>query len=481
MKRTAAGDPYRLPARHAAEAVWRADLNRAIRAHQHGDLDTAERLYRQVLARNLAQPDALHFLGVLSHQRGRSDEAVGLIQTALKATPDHPDAHNNLGNIHNECGRLAEAEACYRRALACAPGHADALGNLGMVLEAQERLPDAFAVYGQLLQLAPQAARAHYLMGMFVRKHAEGIEHVEQALTLFRRAFELDVSMLVALEAEGVTLYALQRHEEARQVYRDWLDRDPDNPIPRHMLAACGGAAAPTRADDDYVRAEFDGFAERFDRQLLEKLNYHAPQVLAGALAKLLPPGAACDVLDAGCGTGLCAPLLRPHARHLVGVDLSGGMLEQARRRGGYDELIEAELTAYLQHHPGAFDVVLSADTLVYFGDLVPVLAAMHAALRPGGWLVFSLEALAAEGFALSYSGRYQHARGYVEQTLRDAGFAEIAIAADSLRKEAGQPVASWVVSARRPAPDGIHANEGGQIGSDGGTQAMAPPVAGRR
>ncbi|HET7930249.1 MAG TPA: tetratricopeptide repeat protein [Rhodanobacteraceae bacterium] len=428
---------------------WRADLNRAIHAHQHGDLELAERLYRQVLARNLGQPDALHFLGVVCHQRGHSDEAVELIQAALKGTPNHPDAHNNLGNIHNECGRLADAEACYRRALACAPGNLDAWGNLGMVLEAQDRLPQAFEVYGRLLESAPNHARAHYLMGMFLRKHAQGVEHIEQAVECFQRAFALDATLLRALEGEGVCLYTLKRHEEARQVYRDWLARDPDNPVPRHMLAACGGAAPPARADDAYVRAEFDRFAEGFDRQLVESLNYHAPQVLAAALAAELPsPATHWDILDAGCGTGLCAPLLRPHARRLVGVDLSAGMLEQARRRGGYDELIEAELTAYLQGHPRAFDVVLSADTLVYFGDLAPVLAAAQASLRPGGRLAVSLEALAGDGFALSFSGRFQHSRHYVEQVLRETGFTDVRIVADSLRKEAGQPVASWVVLA---------------------------------
>ena len=38
-------------------------------------------------------------------------------------------------------------------------------------------------------------------------------------------------------------------------------------------------------------------------------------------------------MLDAGCGTGLCGPLIAPHARRLVGVDLSGQMLAHARER----------------------------------------------------------------------------------------------------------------------------------------------------
>ena len=430
-------------------------LREALRAHQADDLDGAERLYREVLSLRAAQPDAMHYLGVLCHQRGRSDEGVELIRAALKITPRHPDAQNNLGNIHKECDRPVEAEACYRRALECAPQHHNALGNLAVVLEVQERLDDAFDAYGAMLRQAPDDARGPYLMGLFLRNHAQHMEHLEQSAECFRHAYALDRRNLRALEALGVALYALERHDEARQVYRDWLAREPDNPVPRHMLAACGGADAPPRAGDAYVRELFDGFADSFDEQLLKNLEYRAPQVLAGALVQVLPAASGTlDVLDAGCGTGLCAPLMRAHARQLVGVDLSGGMVEKARLRGGYDVLEVAELTAYLQANPDRYDLVLSADTLVYFGRLEDALAAAYASLRPGGWLGFTLEAMAgeADGMEITPSGRYRHGRRYVERVLAASGFADVRVQGDTLRREAGQPVAGWVVRARRPA-----------------------------
>ncbi|GLQ91197.1 tetratricopeptide repeat protein [Dyella acidisoli] len=426
-----------------------------MQSHQADDLDTAERLYREVLDLRAAQPDAMHYLGVLCHQRGCSDEAVRLIEAALKITPKHPDAHNNLGNIHKECGRLAEAERCYKKALACGPKHYNAQNNLAVVLEAQERLGEAFEAYAKLLQQAPKFAQGHYLMGTFLRNNAQSVEHVEQSVECFRTAYALDSRNVRALEGLGVSLYALHRQEEAAQVYRDWLIREPEHPVPRHMLAACGGAEAPSRAGDDYVRKVFDGFADSFDEQLLKNLNYRAPQVLAEALGKELTlADGTLDILDAGCGTGLCAPLLRPYAQRLTGVDLSGGMVEKARQRGGYDELEVAELTAFLQSHPQIYDVLFSADTLVYFGELQEVLNEACAALRPGGWLAFTLEA--AEGgedrVDLTPSGRYQHTRGYVERVLASAGFAQVRVSSDTLRKESGQPVVGWVVLAQRPA-----------------------------
>lgn len=431
-------------------------LQEAMRAHQSGDLDTAEHLYGEVLALHAAQPDALHFLGVLAHQRGRSDEAVLLISSALKIIPRHPDAHNNLGNVHKECGRLADAERCYRKALACGPEHYQAQSNLAVVLEAQERLDDAFEAYSKLIAQAPTYAHGYYRLGMFLRNYAQCEEHLEQSAECFRESFRHDPANVRALEGVGVALYMLGRHDQAADVYRQWLEREPDNPVPRHMLASCGAAEAPPRAADDYVRDVFDGFAESFDEQLIQNLGYRAPEVLVGMLDEVVPAGGGgLDVLDAGCGTGLCAPLLRARARHLVGVDLSGGMVDKARLRGGYDALEVAELTAWLGAHPRSFDLVVSADTLVYFGQLGPVLAAAADALRAGGWVGFTLEA--AEGEAevaeLTSSGRYRHSRPYVERVLADSGFDAVTVRGDTLRREAGKPVSGWVVRARRCVP----------------------------
>jgi predicted TPR repeat methyltransferase len=424
-------------------------LQQAIRAHQSGELDTAERLYRRVLGMRATHPDALHYLGVLLHQRGQSEKAIELVRQSLRITPRHADAHSNLGNIYKECGRLAEAEACYRQALNLAPSHPQALGNLAVVLQAQERVDEARQSYATWLESCPDDVRGHHQYGRFLCTHPRDLNDVEQSLECFRTAFLLDGDNLRVLEDLGMALYALGHSDEAAAVYRDWAARDPADPIPRHMLAACGAAEAPPRAEDAYVRDLFDRFAGSFDEQLLKNLGYRAPQVLIEALGEAAE-GDAMDVLDAGCGTGLCGPLIRARARQLVGVDLSAGMLEQARGRGCYDTLVESELTAYLRAHPCSCDLVVCADTLVYFGDLSGVLSLTHAALRPGGRLAFSLEALLGADYELSPSGRYRHARAYVEATLATAGFVQIHTAEATLRKEAGRWVDGWVVLARR-------------------------------
>jgi predicted TPR repeat methyltransferase len=116
------------------------------------------------------------------------------------------------------------------------------------------------------------------------------------------------------------------------------------------------------------------------------------PELVTEALREdgLRPGGL--DILDAGCGTGLCGALLRPFANRLHGVDLSPGMLEKARADGHYDALIECELTAFMDARPQHYDVIACADTLCYFGDLHSVVKAAGVALRMAGRFAFSVE-----------------------------------------------------------------------------------------
>ena len=112
-----------------------------------------------------------------------------------------------------------------------------------------------------------------------------------------------------------------------------------------------------------------------------------------------------------------------------------------------------AELTEYLRDHREAFDLIVSADTLVYFGDLESVLAAAAGALRANGLLVFTLEhavgAEAALDYRLEFHGRYSHAGAHVERMLAFLGL-QPQIAQAELRMESGAPVPGLVIRAMK-------------------------------
>src|SRR4051812_25950341 len=99
-------------------------LNTAMRHHQAGQLPIAEEIYRQVLALQPANVDALHLLGVLSDQMGRVDVALNLLRQAVELNQSEASFHNSLANVLKR-NRPAEADAAYRRALLLKPDFAD--------------------------------------------------------------------------------------------------------------------------------------------------------------------------------------------------------------------------------------------------------------------------------------------------------------------------------------------------------------------
>ena len=431
-------------------AALDAALRLAIEAHQLRKLPEAERRYRNILAAAPRHPDALHYLGVALHQRGRAAEALVLIGRALALAPDYLDARINLGNVQKELGHAVDAEHTFRAVLAARPDFASAHNNLGVVLKAQERYAEAADAYRACLLLAPEFADCWVNLGNALRSLGD----VQEAMSAYHRAILLAPRSLDAYRNLGQALLSSERHAEALDVYRQWQLQDPNDSALEHMIAALSGAHAPERANDHYVQHTFDRFAGTFE-QVLTGLNYRAPAVCGELVGSVLgAPDASLTVLDAGCGTGLCAPVLLPYARVLDGVDLSPKMLEHAALRACYRRLEEAELCAWLTAHPASYELIVSADTLCYFGALGEVAAAAAAALLPGGHLVFTLEetadAVTAPQFRLNPHGRYSHTEAYARQVLEQAGMTVLEVRREVLRTELEKPVAGLAIAARK-------------------------------
>ena len=412
----------------------------------------AGEIYRRILEVAPDHADALHFSGVLAHQQERGEQAVALIERSLELEPERADWYSNLGIVLQDRLRLDEAIAAYEHAIALDPGHANAHSNLGVVLRATGRIVEAEAAYREAIRIDPDHSDAYNNLGVLLN----GRGQAREAALCFSKVITLRPRYPEARRLLAVAYCTLGEVDRAVEVCEEWVRDEPDDPLALHTLAACSGREVPPRASDAYIERTFDSFAASFDAKLA-KLSYRAPALVAAMLEDAgIGASRALDVLDAGCGTGLCGPLVSPYARRLVGVDLSDGMLDQARARDVYDDLVKRELTAYLRDRTGAFDVIVSADTLVYFGPLEDVAAAATRALRAPGWLVFTVEELRDGGeWAISPNGRYRHGRAYVERVLADAGLRpEIEHA--ELRLEAGEPVPGLVVRGAKLRKDDI-------------------------
>src|SRR4029077_7757878 len=109
-------------------------LRRALRAHEHGEFDKAERLYAAVLRTLPNNFDALHGLGLINYQRGRLDAALALIQAARQAALDRADGFSSLGLVFHALKQFERALKSYDEGLRLAPNDVELLNRRGVAL-----------------------------------------------------------------------------------------------------------------------------------------------------------------------------------------------------------------------------------------------------------------------------------------------------------------------------------------------------------
>ncbi len=315
-----------------------------------------------------------------------------------------------------------------------------------------------------------------------------GFERFEAAGNILAAALPRDPLDRPGVMAFTVILLKQRKPDEAVTLWQPLFDADPANGgliLELASLLADGGFAGQARGLVDRAeplcrdnRHEFEFVAdairgtrsatsqaamtvEVFDRMAktydahLSSLGNRGPLLIGRTLDQLaLPRTRKLAILDAGCGTGLCASLLRPYAQSLHGIDLSPGMLAESRKKKLYNRLTLSDIASLATLPAGPFDLIVSSDVLVYFGDLAPALTNFALILRPGGWLILTLESTESPGgWMLRPSGRHKHDPAYLKSALQSAGFSAPKVRIDdTLRHEFGQPVPGFAVAAQRLA-----------------------------
>ncbi|NNF16564.1 MAG: tetratricopeptide repeat protein [Gammaproteobacteria bacterium] len=445
-----------------------------------GNFTDAETCYRRYLEDNENSFKALNNLGVVLECQDKLVDAVECFRKAAELVPEDPIPRYNLGHAYFRQERLDSAADLFEALLEENPDHGPACLNLGVIYWRQDRLIEAEKLLRRATHYSEVAANANSKLGLFLfdcerfvearscHLAAAAIEesphHYFQAALCDRTlglhdeaadklatAQKLDPESRTLFEHRTRALLAAGDTAAVEATFREWESTLPNDPICAHMLAAFRGDNSVARCSTDYVRETFSGFAGDFN-ETLERLEYGAPQAIADAFQTLQTGQSQFTcILDAGCGTGLCGPLVRAGTQNLVGVDLAQPMLDKAQLLGAYDELIEADLVDYMATQNQKFDAILAADTYNYFGELQTVFAAAANALTPGGHMIFTLEQCSDDtsGFRLMPHGRFEHEMSYVETVLTDNGFAMASVDALVLRKEGGEDVNGWLIMAR--------------------------------
>ncbi len=383
---------------------------------------------------------------------------------AVLLEPGGTKAKAILGLLLIELGQLGDADLCLAEAVRAEPNCVAYRQGLGEAQERQGDIVAARATMAEGIRRAPSSVAlrtAAIMISMRQREFGDAATLAEAA----RRAGLADASVFGLL---GHALSNLGRHEEAAEAYADAAKLAPEDAYVQHLVRAAGILPSAVRAPAGYVEVLFDGYAERFETHLLG-LGYRIPGLMRAALLAQIDvplvdqPGAQAvgPVLDLGCGTGLLGVVMSDlKLDPLIGVDLSGQMLDRAADKGVYHELLKIDLESVLADPTRRWRIILAADVLCYFGELAGVFVAAHDRLQQNGLFILTVEAMGAReagqsgaAWRLRSQGRYGHTQGYVERSALAAGFEILESREELLRLEADAPVEGFLLVLRRSAP----------------------------
>lgn len=412
-----------------AAKVW-SDLGAVYEAQNSRDL--AESCIRMSLELNEGDARCWLLLGGLLDRNQDMEGAAGAYHRSIELDDRLSDAHFGLGIIHYKKNNIERSLDHLRNCVQYDPSNAFARACLAHVLYSKGQFANSAAMFREAEKLGPldvgsraTFARASALEGIISGQAAQALADIEDRLDgsdFSQEAFSL-------LSAYGYT-------EAAYEIGLLRLSRNPDDPIQRYLNTALKQSDLKT-APSEYIEKHFDSMAPGFDQKLMGSLEYHAPSKMIDLVSTHRDRFA--RIVDLGCGTGLAGKALSGFGGTLTGVDLSSRMLEHARQRGCYTDLVKEEAVLHLKNAAG-YDLIFAADVLVYVGDLVDLFRQAAKALEPGGIFALSVETVSGKGFELRPSGRFAHSADYLLE-IAARHFDVLDLISDTIRLELRQPV----------------------------------------
>lgn len=197
----------------------------------------AVHLLEEVLATGRAFADAHHLHGLCRSLLGQPEKALEAFDTAVKLNPRYVEAHIHRGLILNQLGRSAEAEEAFRKASALegprtgrfSPHVAARLANqhaaLGEAYAEAGGLADAVDQYKKAVELGPAFIDLRYRLARLMLDAGNPLGAREE----LERVLQARPGFVEAQASLGLAYYLSGDAAEARRVWRDALDRQPEN------------------------------------------------------------------------------------------------------------------------------------------------------------------------------------------------------------------------------------------------------------
>lgn len=396
-----------------------AHYNLGLLLLQHQETEAARLQFQNVVKLQPFHLEAHFYLGTLLLRENQLNDAEYHFMQVLAQNKEHVEALINLGVTLLKQGKSQLAIDYFTKALSFDSDNIEARNNIAATFIHHDRYENALVHYDLLLKKEPM--NIEYLYNSGVAEMALG--HLANARSHFEKVLTQNEHHFAALTNLAAIHSRLGEKSHAISLLQRAISINPNDASSQFMLNALTGKADTTQACPEYVSNLFDRYAMYYDNHLQNVLKYTIPQQMMQLLHQLIGLNKVQEnVLDIGCGTGLMGAFLKELSKNLIGIDLSPKMIELARGKGIYSQLIQTDAISYLNHATASFQLIVAADVLPYFGELETLFTSIGRQLSTDGMFIFTTEISKDKPWKLQNTARFSHHETYIQQLCENNG-----------------------------------------------------------
>mgnify|MGYP001283247682 CR=1 FL=1 len=338
------------------------------------------------------------------------EEALKKVNNLLKIKPNNADLHNNKGIILRALKKYNDALKCYKDAIIIDKNNPIYFNNRGNLYwdMGEEKLADKD--YNKSLDINPKYYDA--LINLIKLRQYQELH--EEAENLCLKALEINKNNNMGFKLLGISQINQRKIDLGIKNLNISQKIKFDRSI-EHQIDILKGKEVDT-TPMEFIENTFDHYANKFDHHLINILNYSVPNFIEKELNLIDKKIKFENVIDLGCGTGLCGKFLKNKSSNLIGIDISQRILEKADKKKIYDKLICSNFIDYLKKTSSQFDLFVAADVFIYTGEISETFDLIKKRATKESYFIFSTETLNQGNYKLQESGRFSHSENYIKQ-----------------------------------------------------------------
>ena len=195
----------------------------AVTYHQKGNLEAAEKIYKEILKFDSRHFQSLGNLGYLAYNIKKYGRAKKYLLKALEIFPKFEDAHNNIGNVYRQLGEIEKSIFHYNQSIQINPNNHHAYNNLGLTLKELGKVDEAIKNYKKAIFINKNYIEAYCNLAV---THNE-LGKYEKTKYYYQRALKINPNNSIINYNLGILYNDLKKYDDAIHFYQKSLKINP--------------------------------------------------------------------------------------------------------------------------------------------------------------------------------------------------------------------------------------------------------------